>query len=136
MITLLIGKKGSGKTKRLIASATEAIASTKGNVVVLEKGSKLTYEISHKARLIDTDEYKIDGKKALYGFISGICAGNYDVSDIFIDSTLKIIGAHFDELEVLIAKAYALGETTETNFTFSISADEDEIPESIKKYIG
>ena len=92
MITLLIGKKGSGKTKKLIENANNAVAKSSGNVVVIEKGLKLTYDISHKARLIDTDAYAINGADAMFGFISGICAGNYDVTDIFVDSTLKIIG--------------------------------------------
>ena len=92
MITLLIGKKGSGKTKKLIELANAAVESSKGNVVVIEKGLKLTYDISHEARLVDSDAYGIQGKDALVGFISGICAANYDVTDIFIDSTLKITG--------------------------------------------
>ena len=76
MITLLIGKKGSGKTKKLIELANEAVKNSNGNVVVIEKGLKLTYDISHKARLVDSDAYSIEGLDALVGFISGICAAN------------------------------------------------------------
>ena len=90
MVTLLIGKKGTGKTKKLISLANEAVAASSGNVVVIEKGAKLTYDVTHKARLIDTDQYSISGYNMLYGFISGICAGNYDVTDILVDSTFKI----------------------------------------------
>ena len=82
MVTLLIGKKGTGKTKKLISLANEAVAASTGNVVVIEKGSKLTYDVTHKARLIDTEQYLISGYDMLFGFISGICAGNYDVTDI------------------------------------------------------
>ena len=92
MITLLIGKKGSGKTKKLIELANEAVQNSNGNVVVIEKGLKLTYDISHKARLVDSDAYGIEGLDALVGFVSGICAANYDVTDVFVDSTLKITG--------------------------------------------
>ena len=77
MVTLLIGKKGSGKTKKLIQLANEAVAASQGNVVVIEKGAKLTYDVTHKARLIDTDQYMISGYDTLFGFVSGICAGNY-----------------------------------------------------------
>ena len=87
MVTLLIGKKGTGKTKKLISLANEAVAASTGNVVVIEKGSKLTYDVTHKARLIDTEQYLISGYDMLFGFISGICAGNYDVTDILVDST-------------------------------------------------
>ena len=77
MVTLLTGKKGSGKTKKLIQLANEAAASSNGNVVVVEKGLKLTYDVTHKARLVDTDQYQVQGYDMLFGFISGICAGNY-----------------------------------------------------------
>ena len=90
MVTLLIGIKGSGKTKKLISLANEAVTKSTGNVVVIEKGAKLTYDVTHKARLIDTDQYHVSGYDVLFGFISGICAGNYDVTDIFVDSTFKI----------------------------------------------
>ena len=72
MVTLLIGHKGSGKTKKLISLANEAVTKSSGNVVVIEKGAKLTYDVTHKARLIDTDQYKISGYDVLFGFISGI----------------------------------------------------------------
>ena len=99
MITLIVGKKGSGKTKKLIERANEAVKTSDGNVIVIEKGLKLTYDISHQARLVDSDAYGIKGSDALYGFVSGICAGNYDVTDIFIDSTLKIIGSDPETLK-------------------------------------
>ena len=79
MVTLLIGKKGTGKTKKLISLANEAVATSAGNVVVIEKGAKLTFDVTHKARLIDTDQYEVQGYDVLYGFVCGICAGNYDV---------------------------------------------------------
>ena len=104
MITLLIGKKGSGKTKKLIELANEAVQNSNGNVVVIEKGLKLTYDISHKARLVDSDAYGIEGLDALVGFVSGICAANYDVTDVFVDSTLKITGKGVEEVEPLTAK--------------------------------
>jgi len=136
MITLLIGKKGSGKTKKLIELVNAAVESSKGNIVVIEKGLKLTYDISHKARLVDTDAYGIAGKDALVGFISGICAGNYDVTDIFIDSTLKITGNGVADVEELTMKLKALSETSEANIYLLVSASEDELPEAVLEYVG
>lgn len=75
------------------------MATSSGNVVVIEKGAKLTYDVTHKARLIDTDQYAVTGYDMLYGFISGICAGNYDVTDILVDSTFKICGKDFNALD-------------------------------------
>lgn len=131
MVTLLIGKKGTGKTKRLIALANEAVAASSGNVVVIEKGSKLTYDVTHKARLIDTDQYSITGYDMLYGFLGGICAGNYDVTDILVDSTFKIAPEGIEGLETFTKKLQDLSETTSTNITLLISADEADVPDSI-----
>lgn len=133
MLKLLIGKKGSGKTKKLIDAAELALKNSKGNVIVIEKGAKLTYEISHKARLIDVESYGISGKEAMYGFISGICAGNYDVTDILIDATLKIIGQDMKDLEVYINNLKSLSESI--NITLLVSAAEEDLPESIKDLV-
>ncbi len=131
MVTLIIGKKGTGKTKKLISLANEAVEASNGNVVVIEKGSKLTYDVTHKARLIDTDQYSITGYDAFYGFLSGLCAGNYDVTDVLIDSTLKIGGHDFTAFSDFIEKVNALAAKTETKFTFLVSADEKELPDSL-----
>ena len=89
MVKLLIGKKGTGKTKKLIALANEAVAVSTGNVVVIEKGSKLTYDVTHKARLIDTEQYTIYGYDMLYGFISGI----WDLSETTSTNITLLISA-------------------------------------------
>ena len=131
MINVFIGKKGSGKTKKLIDYANKAVETSNGNVVVIEKGLKLTYDITHKARLIDSDAYGIKGLDALEGFLCGICAGNYNVTDILLDSTLKIIGQDMVALTDLITKAKKLSEEANVTFTLSISADESEIPADV-----
>ena len=132
MVTLIIGKKGSGKTKKLIALANDTAASSTGNVVVIEKGAKLTYDITHKARLIDTDAYEISGYDMMFGFLSGICAGNFDVSDILVDSTFKICPEAVDGLEEFVVKLNKLAEASETKFTLLISAAEADLPEGLK----
>ena len=132
MVTLIVGKKGSGKTKKLIERANEAVKTSDGNVVVIEKGLKLTYDISHQARLVDSDSYSISGLDALAGFISGICAGNYDVTDIFVDSTLKIIGQDMKALEELIERVNKLSKEANVNIVLLVSADKSELPEGIE----
>lgn len=128
MITLLTGKKGSGKTKKLIELANKALDESKGYVVVLEKGQKLTYDIPHKARLVDTDAYDIHSMEALFGFISGICAGNYDVTDVLVDSTLKITATGVEILEELVAELKKLTDAANVKIVLSISAAEEDIP--------
>ena len=131
MISLIIGNKGSGKTKKLIEMVNKAIESSKGNVVCVEKGSKLTYDVNYRARLIDTDHYDIYGFNAFYGFLSGICAGNYDVTDIHVDATFKIGGRDYNELTTFLSKINNLSEISDTHFVFTISADESELPQAI-----
>ena len=132
MITLIVGKKGSGKTKKLIERANEAVKTSDGNVIVIEKGLKLTYDISHQARLVDSDAYGIKGSDALYGFVSGICAGNYDVTDIFIDSTLKIIGSDPETLQEYAEKMNVLSQQAGIKITQLVSLTADELLEGVK----
>ena len=90
MVKIIIGVKGTGKTKQLIEAVHNALNATQGDVVCIERGTTLRYSISHKARLVDADEYVIDSADALYVFVAGILAGNHDVTDLFIDHTYNI----------------------------------------------
>ena len=93
MIRVIVGKKGSGKTKQVIEMINSAVDTEHGNVVCIEKGEKLMLDISHKIRLVEASDYDIADYTAMKGFISGLYAGNYDITHIFIDSLTKIIGA-------------------------------------------
>lgn len=135
MIKLIVGNKGSGKTKTLINMVNETAQSSNGNVVCVEKGLQLTYDISHKVRLVDIDEYQIKGFDCLYGFMGGLMAGNYDITDIFVDATLKIGGRDMDALASMMERAVALANEHKVNLIFTISADASELPESLKGYI-
>ena len=137
MVTLIVGNKGSGKTKKLVDAANAAAKTASGNVVVLEAKNKLTLDISHEARLISVQPYQVKGADALYGFLAGICAGNYDVTDIFVDSTLKIVTPATDDfdLERFIGDLEKLGKVSGANIVLSVSLSSEEIPESCAKYI-
>lgn len=131
MITLITGKKGSGKTKRLIDMCNLSAEQSKGNVIFIEKTNDSTYNVSHKARLAVADEYAISGFTALYGFMAGMCAGNYDITDIYVDSTLKIGGADLQQLADFVAKLDVLSKHNNINLVLSVSADKADLPESI-----
>ncbi len=135
MIRLIVGNKGSGKTKTLIAMTNEAVAASSGNVVCLEKGLKLTYDISHKARLVDTDEYGVEGFDALYGFIAGLMAGNYDITHIFVDATLKIGGRDYEAFAALVDRLVKLTGAHQVEMTFTVSCDPSELPQRLAQYI-
>lgn len=131
MISLLVGKKGSGKTKKLINLANEAIENSNGNVVVIEKGNKLTYDVNHDAKLVNIDLYKIKSFESLFGFICGMCAGNYDITNMFIDSTLKIAGENLDNLTGFIERLDGIMSSANVKLTISLSMDETKLPSDI-----
>ena len=133
MINLITGKKGSGKTKKLIEQVNAALADSKGNVVVIEQGFKLKDDIKYTARLVDTDEYKIANYDALYGLIAGIAAGNFDITHVFVDGVLRIGGDDLDALAELLAKVDALAG--DTKYVVTVSADAVELPDAVKKYL-
>ena len=136
MIKLFIGGKGSGKTKTLIEMVNNAVEASKGNVICIEKGDKLIHEITHKARLVDVNAYNIDTWKKLYGFICGMLATNYDVTDIFIDSILKIAPEAKIEGFVTFIEALApILEKNNVNLVLTASTEVDHIPEPLKKYL-
>ena len=132
MIKLFIGGKGSGKTKTLIELVNNATSASNGNVVCIEKGDKLIHDITYKARLIDTDAYAVCDAEALYGFIAGILASNSDITDIFVDSALKIVGNDVAGFENMLAKLE--GITKEVNLVMTASIAVEECPEAIKAY--
>ena len=131
MVKLIIGKKGSGKTKKLIDAVKVATEASNGNVVCIEKGPALTYDIPHKTRLVNIENFGVVGYDAFYGFLCGICAGNYDVTDIFADATLKIVGRDYEQLVEFLTKVKALSDETNTQFVFTISCDESDLPTGI-----
>lgn len=134
MIKLIIGNKGSGKTKKLIELVNSCVETSDGNVVCVEKEPKLTYDISSKARLLETETYSINGCKAFYGFLAGICAGNYDVTDVLVDATFKIVGRDYSKLPQFFDMLSELSEATDVNFYFTISCDKVDLPVEIFDY--
>ena len=128
MIKLIIGKKGSGKTKKLVDMVNSATEASLGNVVCIEKGDTLTYSVTHKARLIDAESYGISGYGEYYGMVAGIKAGNNDVTDIFGDATLRIGSRDYDELTAFLER---VAKIDDVEFVFTVSADKEELPKKI-----
>lgn len=135
MIKLVIGVKGTGKTKTLIEQVNAAVATTKGNVVCMEKGAKLRHDINYQARLINTDEYLISDASALEGFVAGILASNSDVTDLFIDSALKICNNDIFSFDQFLAKLDKLTSTMDVNIFITASLPAEEATDIVKKYL-
>ena len=135
MIHVIMGLKGSGKTKKLIDAINAAVADAHGDVVCIEYGKKLTYDVTYKVRLVDSKEYGISSPEMLKGFLSGLHAGNFDITNVFIDNLYKTIGddkAAGEDFVVWCAKFAA-----ENNMEITISITEDPAAASdvMKQYI-
>ena len=134
MIKLIVGSKGSGKTKTLIDLIHQATKTTNGNIVVIEKSMKLTTQIPHAARLLDVDEYQISGAEKMYGFVAGVLAGNYDITELFIDGLLGIVDHDMAAAgKVLAGIDRITGDAIETVVT--VSCNENELTDELKKYL-
>ena len=133
MVKLIVGKKGTGKTKMLIEQVNAAAEASKGCVICIEKGLTLNRDVTHKVRLVDTDSYSINDAAALYGFIAGVAASNYDITDIYLDSTLRICG-DVAAMEAFLLKVDALTADKNINFTATISLAVEELPASLAKF--
>jgi archaellum biogenesis ATPase FlaH len=135
MLKLIIGVKGTGKTKTLINLVNGALEVTKGDVVCVEKGAQLRYDIKPAARLVNSEEYMITDANALYGFIAGMLASNHDVTDLFIDGTLRICQRDMAAFDNLLIKLDALLEKININLTMTVSMPVEEASETVRKYI-
>ena len=136
MVKLITGRRGSGKTKKLIEAIRAAKAQSEGNVVAIQIGSSLRAHIKHDVRLINIEDYNIGGCYSMHGFIAGIMASDYDCTHIFIDGILRIIKEDRDDTEKVSSMLEKINEVSgDIEVTITFSADVSEIPENIKKYL-
>ena len=135
MIKVMMGLKGSGKTKKLIDSINEAVTQASGDVVCIEYGKKLTYDVNYRVRLVDSEEYAISNSDMLKGFLSGLHAGNFDITNVYIDNLYKTIGTDRANGEEFVAWCAAFAETNNMNITITISDDVALASEEVKKYL-
>ncbi len=136
MIKLIIGKKGSGKTKELINDVHDAVNVENGNIVFICNGDRHVLDLNHSVRLIDVAEFDTADYRVFKSFINGILSQNYDITSVFIDSLFKIVPEDKDNLVQFIADLDAISDTRGIKFTICISADKSELPDGIEKYIA
>lgn len=135
MIHVIMGLKGSGKTKKLIDSINEALEHASGDVVCIEYGKKLTYDINYRVRLVDSKEYGIQGSDMLKGFLSGLHAGNFDITNVYIDNLYKTIGTDRAVGEAFVAWCAEFAAANDMNITMTISDDPALASEAMKQYL-
>ena len=135
MIQVIMGLKGSGKTKKMIDAIHEALASASGDVVCIEYGKKLTYDVNYRVRLVDSQEYAITNPDMLKGFLSGLHAGNFDITNVFIDNLYKTIGADRAAGEAFLQWCAAFAAANNMEITITVSDDPACASEAVKQYL-
>ena len=135
MIRVIMGLKGSGKTKKLLDSVHEAVNSANGDVVCIEYGKKLTYDVNYRVRLVDSKEYGISNPCMLKGFLSGLHAGNFDITHVYIDNLYKTIGNDRAAGEAFILWCAEFAKANNMEITLSVSDDPALASEEVKKYL-
>jgi hypothetical protein len=135
MVTVIMGLKGNGKTKKLIELVNIAVEEEDGDIVCIEVGAKLRYDIPYTVRLIDSTMHEFYGYHFLKGFICGLFSGNYDITHIFIDSLLRVLGLEIDDrMEEFLVWCEEFSMRENVNFTITISADVSLASDVVKKY--
>ena len=135
MIHLIMGLKGSGKTKKMRDSIDAALASASGDVVCIEYGKNLTYELNYRVRLVDSKEYGIRNSDMLKGLLSGLHAGNFDITNVYIDNLYKTIGDDRANGEAFIAWCADFAAANNMEITITVSDDPALASDTIKKYL-
>lgn len=136
MVRLIMGEKGTGKTKKLIELINNAAAQEAGNVVCIEANKAMTFDVHYHVRLIVASDYEIGSYEAMRGFISGLYAGNYDISHIFIDNLFKMVGGTSNhEAELFLDWLEKFSGTHGVRFTVSASVDPEHATDGMQKYL-
>ena len=136
MIQVIMGLKGSGKTKKMIDSINETIASAQGDVVCIEYGNHLTYDINYRVRLVSSKEYDINNMDKLKGLVSGLHAGNFDITNIYIDNLYKTIGTDRAAGEAFILWCADFAKANNLKITITVSDDPAEASDAVKAYLA
>lgn len=137
MIQIIFGKRGSGKTKRIIDLANDSLKEQKGDVLFIDEDNRYMFDLRHEIRFVNASEYHVRGQEKFMGFIKGIMAGNFDVSLVFIDAFLRLTKTDkpdIPELEPFFVELEDLSNRNNVNFIISLSEDAELVPESIRKF--
>ena len=135
MIQIIAGKKGSGKTKRIIDMTNISVKEAKHDVVFIDDDNRYMFDINHKVRFINAGEYGVHSAEMFLGFLCGMLAQNFDVGLIFIDAFLKLVKGDLNDMEWVFKKMETLCQKHNVDFVLSVSEDADKLPEFVKGYL-
>lgn len=135
MISVICGRKGSGKTKKMLELANNAVLTAKGEIVFLDLKDKTVFDLHRNIRFVNVKEFSINNRDKFYGFINGLIAGNYDIDEIYVDNLLNIINMDIYDLEFFLNDLKEIGEKFQVHFVFSANCEENEVPTFIEDYV-
>lgn len=135
MIKIIAGKKGSGKTKRLIDMTNETARTAANNVVFLDKDNSYMYEVDRSVRFVNVNDYHVATAEMFLGFLGGMLASNYDIGTIFIDAFLKLVQVDIAAADWFFASLEEYGQKHDVTFVLSVSTDPDSLPDFVKGYV-
>ena len=135
MIRVIMGKKGTGKTKQMIDAANAAVATAKGHLIFITDTKRGMYDLEREVRFIDVSDFDVAGEAALCGFIKGVIAGNHDNEYVYIDGVMRIAGKNVNDLAGFFYMLDKVAEENGLTVTVSVSAAKEELPDFVKKYL-
>lgn len=135
MVKLLVGRKGSGKTKSMIQLANDRVEKSDGSVVFINKNHRLMYDLKYKIRVVCMEEYEeITNSDEYIGFLYGIISSDHDIEVIFIDSILKHADVNISDLPGFLSRLKDISDKYQMEFVVSISATAEEIGDIATQY--
>ncbi len=135
MIQVIAGRKGSGKTKRLIDLTNSTAREASHDVIFLDDDNRYMFDVDHKVRFINAAEYQINNTDMFIGFLCGILSSNFDLGTVFIDAFLKLCRTDLEGCQPVVAAMEKLSTKNSVDFVLSLSADPEELPQFLKQYI-
>ena len=134
MIQVIHGKKGSGKTKKILDQANAAIKEHKGDVIFIDDDNRYMYDLRHEVRFVNAGEYGSDSPEMFFVFLCGMLAQNFDISVVFVDAFLKLVKTEVENTEKFFERLDDLSEKHHVQFVLSVNCDDAIAPEFLKKY--
>lgn len=135
MIRIILGEEGTGKTKRIIDMANEAVSESKGSIIFIEGSAHHITDLKHEIRLVDASEFDISDYRAFYGFVCGMLAEDYDIDRIYVDGLFKIVDQKVEDTENFIESLKKLSDKHNIRFVASVTGDEEKLPGFLKDYL-
>lgn len=135
MVSIIAGKRGTGKTKRIIKMANESLQSANGDIIFIDDDKRHMLELNHDLRFLSMDEYPIATPEEFFGFLCGIASNNFDIEKIYVDGLFKIIKLEMDQIPNYVDRLKSVAETYDLDFVMTITCDETLLPEQLKSHL-